>query len=411
MVTLLVLVACGPSADTGKPAGETALPEGPTWYDDVAPILAANCIECHVDGGSAPFALDSYEATVAYDQAIVAATAARTMPPYNVDASGACQTYQDARWLTDEEIALLAAWVDAGEIEGSGTVPAPPALPTLAETDFTVDIGGDYTPDPTVEDDYRCFVMDLPVSGRQYITGYHTDPTWLPEVHHATLYTVLDQGSTDFVREMDAADAGLGYDCPRNAGIPAFQVIALWNIGTPPTNFPEGTGIPINADHPIVVREHYYTGNGTGPDRTQFHFNVETSVELEASYTPYSNEDISLPPGQTGLSSSADFLAGNIGDGESMTFWGVAPHTHQLATEMLVTRNPDAADAGCLEHSPRWDYHWQQTFFYGTPVTIAATDTIRVECTWDTTSVDHTIEFGSDAGDEMCLVAFYATEG
>lgn len=403
----LLLTACDSPAGNDKSPGETAAIDGPTWYDDIAPILAANCVECHVDGGSAPFALDSYEATVAYDQAIIAATSARTMPPSLVDASGACETFQGARWLSEADIAAFAAWVDGGEIEGAGTVPTPPGGPALDEIDFTVDIGGDYTPDATIPDDYRCFVMDLPVSGPQFITGYHTDPSWLPEVHHATLYSVLDDASTAVVRGLDAADPGLGYDCPRTAGIPGYSVIALWNIGTPATNFPAGTGIPINADHPIVVREHYYTGNGVGPDRTAFHFNVEQSVDRPAEYIPYSNENISLPPGQVGLTSAEDFPVSTRPDAGPMTFWGVAPHAHQLATDFVVTRNPD--DGDCLVHSPDWNYHWQQTFFYETPLEVEPTDTLRVSCTWDTTSVDETVAFGSDAEDEMCLAAFYVT--
>ena len=59
--------------------------------------------------------------------------------------------------------------------------------------------------------------------------------------------------------------------------------------------------------------------------------------------------------------------------------------------------------------SPDWDHHWQQTIFHLTPIAVVPADTLRVACTWDTTSVAETVTFGSHAEDETCLAAFYVT--
>ena len=52
---------------------------------------------------------------------LLVALSLRTMPPFAVDNSGSCHTYKDARWLTDDELDLIAAWDAAGAPEGDGT--------------------------------------------------------------------------------------------------------------------------------------------------------------------------------------------------------------------------------------------------------------------------------------------------
>lgn len=63
-VAVVLLAACSPSA-----------PDNPTWAEDVAPILAANCVRCHTvpATGGAPdgFRLDTYDDWVADDGHVV----------------------------------------------------------------------------------------------------------------------------------------------------------------------------------------------------------------------------------------------------------------------------------------------------------------------------------------------------
>lgn len=55
-----------------------AAPDTVTYYGNVRPILAEHCVGCHVNGGIAPIALDTYEA---------ASDAAALMPPFLADNS------------------------------------------------------------------------------------------------------------------------------------------------------------------------------------------------------------------------------------------------------------------------------------------------------------------------------------
>jgi mono/diheme cytochrome c family protein len=90
----------------------TATPvEIPTFYRDVLPIVQEHCQVCHRSGGIAPMAFENYESTRGYAAAILGATQNRSMPPWFAE-KGIGKFSNDPS-LTDEEIALLAAWATA----------------------------------------------------------------------------------------------------------------------------------------------------------------------------------------------------------------------------------------------------------------------------------------------------------
>ncbi|MCY1013705.1 hypothetical protein OV079_50900 [Nannocystis pusilla] len=45
----------------------------------------------------------------------------RSMPPFNLDNSGGCNTYVGAPWLSEADIAALATWAQAGAPAGEIT--------------------------------------------------------------------------------------------------------------------------------------------------------------------------------------------------------------------------------------------------------------------------------------------------
>ena len=127
-------LACSGSAATAGDAGIDAGGGadgggGPavTYYQDVAPILQAKCIPCHVAGGIAPFALDTPEAAVGLAGAMKAITQVREMPPWPPGPLSPKMLHD--RSLTDAQIATFAAWADGGAPLGDAAHPAPPGQP------------------------------------------------------------------------------------------------------------------------------------------------------------------------------------------------------------------------------------------------------------------------------------------
>src|ERR1043165_1179961 len=89
-----------------------AAPAAPTFNKDVLPILQQNCQECHRPGAIAPMSLMTYKDARPYARAIARVTASKTMPPWFADP--AVGHFKNAKVLTDDQIATLAAWADKG---------------------------------------------------------------------------------------------------------------------------------------------------------------------------------------------------------------------------------------------------------------------------------------------------------
>src|SRR5712691_7312871 len=101
----------------------------PTFNTDVAPILYQNCASCHRPGEVAPFSLLSYQDAAKRAKLLATVTARRYMPPWKAEPGYG--HFANERRLTDEQIALIKDWADAGAPEGDAA--EKPALPTFID--------------------------------------------------------------------------------------------------------------------------------------------------------------------------------------------------------------------------------------------------------------------------------------
>ena len=111
----------------GMPTASAA--ESPTYNQDVGSILLENCASCHRPNQVAPMSLLSYKDARPWARAIKSKVASREMPPWFADPSYG--TFSNDISLTDDEIATVVAWVDAGSPEGQprGYLPSRTTLP------------------------------------------------------------------------------------------------------------------------------------------------------------------------------------------------------------------------------------------------------------------------------------------
>src|SRR5579864_2046553 len=97
-----------------------------TFTKDIAPILQAKCQDCHRKGSMAPMSLLTYEETRPWAKAIKERVLTRQMPPWHLDKTVGIQKFQNDFSLSDEQIATIARWVDAGAPQGDPKdMPAP----------------------------------------------------------------------------------------------------------------------------------------------------------------------------------------------------------------------------------------------------------------------------------------------
>ena len=141
-----------------------------TFTKNVAPILQEHCQVCHRPDTVAPMSLLTYEQARPWAKAIKAKVAAREMPPWFIDKNVGVQHFDNDTSLTDQEIATIVKWVDAGAPQGN---PADMPPPRQFPDEHAWQIG---KPD---------VVVGLPKDLIMKATG----PDWWPEV-------LLDPGLT-----------------------------------------------------------------------------------------------------------------------------------------------------------------------------------------------------------------------
>ena len=123
LAVVCLLVAAVSNAQTGA-SGRA--PEVVTFSKDIAPILQRSCQSCHRPGALAPMSFLTYEDTRPWARAIKLKTERREMPPWFIEKNIGIQRFKNDPSLSDEEIAAIGAWADAGAPRGDPEDLPPP---------------------------------------------------------------------------------------------------------------------------------------------------------------------------------------------------------------------------------------------------------------------------------------------
>ncbi len=439
---VLLLAACAPGGDSSAAAPDA--PDGaddPTWHQDVAPIVARSCVGCHLDGGIAPFNLDSFDSAEPMAAAMAAAVEDNRMPPWGAQSTDSCTPrlgWKDDLRLSDEEKATIRAWADAGAPEGEAAAAA--ALPVPVSTALE---GANQRLSPAdsfvasgVSDQFVCFVMDPGHSGTRWLTGTQVIPGNAQVVHHALIFSVDAAQAAEL-----GGDDGV-YDCFGGVGSDELALVGAWAPGAVAATVPEGSGIAIEEDETLVVQIHYHpAGETAAPDATAIDLRwIDEEPEMSAVLALIGNagsEDEGLLPGPNDRD-VAEFRipAGATGHTEEMTFtlqdrgadyavFLAGTHMHYVGTDMAIWLEEPDSEPECLVQTPAWDFNWQRGYTYDAPIEelprLNARDTLRLRCTYDNSlanpgvqealqdqglSEPRDVYLGEETLDEMCLGVF-----
>jgi mono/diheme cytochrome c family protein len=434
----------GVDDDDGDGATDTGAavdPNAPTFYGDVLPVFIEHCSSCHTEGGIGPFELEDYELAKSLAEVIAIETDARRMPPFNANNDGSCNSFKDARWLSQAQIDLIAAWVDGGAQEGDPNAPQPehPTLPELKGEDLADHAMPEgYQPVADAAgsngyDDYQCFLVDLGVEGEpRYLTGYEVVPGNPAVTHHLVGFLVDPArasaaiGTNGEIMQLldDATPDQPGWDCYGAAGngvLPEGTPVT-WAPGGGAFNFPEGTGIRIDPGYVLVAQMHYNLVNGDGEDTTVLRLSWADEVEREAVNALQDkflaagfSGAAEIPPGMESYVYQWDDRLSNyssrIAGWNQVEILGLLPHMHELGTRMQADFiRAGTGEETCGIYVDRWDFAWQQAFMYEEPFILDPGDSIRVTCDWDSSDRTSPTTPGLGTQNEMCLMGIYAAE-
>ena len=219
----VLVVAATAAAQTPAPAGQA------TFTKDVAPILQRSCVTCHRAGEMAPMSLMTYEEARPWARAIKTRVTSHEMPPFHIDKSIGITSFKNDPSLSDEEVATIGRWVDAGAPRGNASdMPAPRQFADTSAWQFKPDIVVKfpaYKVPVAGPDLYGNLYADIPITKDRYIQAIQTraaTPGSRKVVHHALTYAVDNDDkdvSGDDSAGVDGGDFLVEYASGKNAEV------------------------------------------------------------------------------------------------------------------------------------------------------------------------------------------------
>jgi hypothetical protein len=336
----------------------------PAFHKDILPILRSRCQGCHAAGEIGPMPLASYSDVRPWAAAIRESVKLRKMPPWFADPKHGEFT-NDPR-LSEQEIATIEAWVQAGAPEGPRpkhrgaavnvrsfsadlTIAAPSAIPIPANSVI----------------DYQYIVLPVPFKFDRWVRGVQIRPSDRSVVHHAVLY-VRDPASP-WLRD---ATAGVPYAPPRDdpdairrSRDTKQDILAVYTPGARASVFPDGMAKKIPAGADLVLQMHYTAKKIPAQDTPEVGLMLMSQAPNKRILTlQMGRDDLRIPAGD------ADYRASVSGTlpGDALLI-SLFPHMHLrgVAFDFDIVA-PGGTVETLLKVKP-FNFNWQLNYMLKQP--------------------------------------------
>ena len=402
--TLMILAAAGSLAGS-----EVAKHSGLTFTEHIAPIVFNNCASCHRPGEAAPFALMSYADVKKRGLLIAAVTQSRYMPPWH--ATPGYGDFIDVHRLTDQQIAQIKHWVDAGMPEGD---PAKlPVLPKftdgwqLGKPDMILTMTEPFEVPASGPDIYRNFTIPMNIPENKWVKAIEYRPSARKAVHHSLFF--LD--TTGESRKHDGQDGKPGYD----GGLDGTRFaksgrLGGWAVGANPHILPAGLAFPLFKGSDFVLQIHFHLSGKAEKEQSTIGLYLAdkapdrmiAGVQVPAVFGVGVGLDI--PAGEKAYTIKDSFTLPIDVDG-----FAIGAHAHYLAKDMQATATLPDGGKQWLLWIKDWDFSWQDQYQYKKPIPLPKGTRIDVAITYDN-SADNPrnpshppkrVKWGEQSFDEM----------
>jgi hypothetical protein len=410
LATAIVLVA----AISTNPRAQTPSPgvDAPTFTHDVAPILYANCVECHRAGEIAPMSLITYAEVRPWAKAIVRQVASGVMPPWHADAPHG--TFRNERALTPAQKDLLERWTAAGAPEGNPSdLPAPPTFAAgwrIGQPDAIFEMQEEYAVPAKGTIEYEHFYIPTNFTEEKWLQAIEARPGNRLLVHHVLVYydAPPDGPRTPPVLQPNREDSrtprsNTGNRPPRESNF-VSRLLATYAPGTNPQVFPLGTAVRLPPGGVLHLQLHYTANGKAGTDRTRVGMIfAKEPPEQEMRVSQFLNGQFTIPAGASNHEVSTD-----VTFAQDATLVGLFPHTHVRGKRWSYTLElPDGSSKSILS-VPRYDFNWQTYYMFQEPLEIPKGARIRSTAWYDNSAANRSnpdptinVKWGDQTWEEM----------
>ena len=393
-----------------------------TFSKDVAPIFQAKCQECHQPNSIAPMSLITYKEARPWARSIKERVATRQMPPWHIDRSVGVQKFKNDMSLTDEQVATVVRWVDAGAPEGDPK-DLPPPKPLVTDNEWKAVRDGYGPPDLVVkspeftmaaqhQDVWYRPMSDISISEPRWVKLVEIRPTNLKGrriLHHSIAYLVLNN-------DPDAVSKGTANGPNRRGDNPDDLVsrrpqLMEWAIGKGYDLYRPGTGKLLLPGEKISWDQHIHAVGEeiTAGSEIGIWFYKKGEEPKKRSYLIgftglRSGQSLDIPPNSLAQTEGFTVLK------ENTLIENFQPHFHLRGKSMQVEAIlPDGSNQ-IVSYVGNFNFNWMTNYIYtddGAPVFPKGT-VIHVTAWYDNTKAnknnpdpDQWVGYGDRTVDEM----------
>jgi mono/diheme cytochrome c family protein len=390
--------AIEPAKTTTADGGEPSV----TYARDISRIMAANCIECHREGGVGPFRLDTYEAVSRRATMIRAVTEEGTMPPWfaaPIDSGAHASPWSNDRSISQAEKDAIAAWIAAGKPEGDPKdLPLPRAFAESAWKIGPPDAVFELPQPIAVKADgfmpYQNVLVPTNLTEDRWVKAVQIAPTDPSVVHHVLVFALDEDAAKDpATRRRLGADEASGYWA---AYVPGNDSMVL----------PEGMARKLPANSSLLFQIHYTPNGKATSDQMKIGLVFSDAPPKHLVRTAaVANIRLRIPPGAANHRETGQLRV--PADAKILAFM---PHMHVRGKAYRYELELPGQPKRTVLDIPKYDFNWQLRYELREPLE-APRGAVLHGTAWYDNSADNpanpdptkTVRWGQQTVDEMML--------
>ncbi|CAM2069386.1 Redoxin family protein [Sulfidibacter corallicola] len=345
-------------------------PSHVTYLRHIEPLMRANCVECHREGGIAPFSLDSFDQAKRSAEMAAYVAGAGIMPPWRPHAD--IGKFRDRRVLSARQIEVLKKWVtqETPLGEAADRLPQPESEDSgwrLGEPDLELQMREPYELPAQGQDIYRYFVLPSGMLQKRDLVAIDFAPGDPTVVHHANFF--MDYYGK--ARQEDEKDEEPGFSVFGGGSFMEYDgaaAIGGWAPGADPYRLPEGLGIELYPGGDLVIEIHYHlSGRRTSDQSTIALYFADQPVDRYISGLVIGTQELQIPAGEGQYCRQIHMEVTR-----SMTLIDIMPHMHYLGKRAQLNATLPDGTVIPLIYVDEWDLNWQNIYVYLQPIHLPA---------------------------------------
>lgn len=361
-----------------------------TYHRDISRILQQNCVECHREGGIAPFALDDFLEVGDRSRVIQRVVEEGTMPPWFAKEEDGNSRWANDRSLSERDKADLLAWLkSADQPEGNPEeAPEPLAFATewsIGEPDLVLPLSKEFEIKATGTMPYQYDVVETELTEDRWVSAYEILPTSRDVVHHVIVQLIAEGQSRT----------------SRDGGFWAAYV-----PGNGAVSYPEGFARKLPAGSKIRFQIHYTPSGKATTDRLKLGLVfADEAPSYEVKNMAVADRQLRIP---AGAPAHKEFGSRTLPyDAPVMSFM---PHMHTRGKAFTYEVEYPGGNTEVLLDIPRYDFNWQLRYDLKAPLLLPKGSKIKVTGVFDNSAGNSAnpdptkvVKWGDQTDEEMLI--------